>query len=153
MNDPTFGHQEIVVRILAALRAWVAAGAQRGAAGLGGNWQLAPGNLYIPDVWWSGEGRVPAPAAASSEVPPDLVVEVRSAGSWRFDIGAKRNVYERAGVAELWLVDTPARSVLVYRRALPESPEFDVALEVGAGEVLATPLLDGFELAIDSVFG
>ncbi len=78
---------------------------------------------------------------------------MRSAGSWRFDIGAKRNVYERAGVAELWLVDTPTRSVLVYRRALPESPEFDVALEVGAGEVLATPLLDGFELAIDSVFG
>ncbi|MGI9120199.1 MAG: Uma2 family endonuclease, partial [Acidimicrobiales bacterium] len=83
---------------------------------------------------------------------PDLVVEVRSPGTWRLDIGPKRAVYERTGVGELWLVDTPARTVVVYRRTSPEVVEFDVALEVGPGEVLATPLLDSFELPFDELF-
>jgi Uma2 family endonuclease len=112
---------------------------------------LAESNLYIPDVWWSAEGNAPDMAAASSERPPDLVVEVRSVGTWRYDIGPERAVYERAGVAELWLVDTPASTVLAYRRSRTAA-EFDLDLEIGPGEVLATPLLDGFHLALDDLF-
>ena len=48
---------------------------------------------------------------------PDLAVEVRSPSTWRYDVGAKKDGYERHGLPELWLVDTEARSVLVYRRA------------------------------------
>ncbi len=152
VNDPTFRHQEMVLRIVRALAEWTEAGPGRGTASIGGNWVLAESNLYIPDVWWAAEGRGPDPAAASSAVPPGLVVEVRSAGTWRYDIGPKRAVYERAGVAELWLVDTPARTVLAYRRSRTDVAEFDLDLEIGPGEVLATPLLDGFNLTIDVLF-
>lgn len=152
VNDPTFRHQEMVVRILRALAEWTEAGPGRGTASIGGNWILAESNLYVPDVWWAAEGNGPDMAAASSERPPDLVVEVRSAGTWRYDIGPKRAVYERAGVAELWLVDTPARAMLVYRRSRTDSAMFDVDVELGPGEVLATPLLDGFELTVDTLF-
>lgn len=45
---------------------------------------------------------------------PDLIVEVLSPGTLRRDKGYKKNLYERCGVQELWLVDPKHRAVEVY---------------------------------------
>ena len=45
---------------------------------------------------------------------PDLVVEVLSPSTARFDRGKKKDAYERAGVKEYWIVDTFAKSIEVY---------------------------------------
>jgi Uma2 family endonuclease len=79
-------------------------------------------------------------------------VEVRSPSTWRYDVGTKKATYERHGLPELWLVDTKSESVLVYRCSAPAVPEFDVALELAAGEVLMSPLLPGFALPVAEVF-
>jgi Uma2 family endonuclease len=109
MNDPSFRHQEICARINDAIRGWIRRGDARGRPGWGGNWTLAPGQVYKPDVWWTAEEARPGGDAIRSNSPPTLAVEVRSPGTWHLDQGRKRAVYEGAGVAELWLVDTPAR--------------------------------------------
>ena len=83
---------------------------------------------------------------------PALAVGVRSPSAWRYDVGGKRRRYDRLGLAERWLVDTESDSVLVSRRSSPESPEFDVALGLGAGEPLTTPLIPGSELDLDELF-
>ena len=73
--------------------------------GTGGNWAAAPGQLYKPDVWWVPGDRTLDDLAPRHDVPPALVVEVLfSPGTWRFDVGRKKQVYEAAGVRELWLV-------------------------------------------------
>ncbi|HEX7277052.1 MAG TPA: Uma2 family endonuclease, partial [Acidimicrobiales bacterium] len=90
--------------------------------------------------------------AARYDLPPALVVEVRSPGTWRYDVGRKKAVYEAVGVRELWLVDTPVSTVLVFRRASPESVGFDEDGEVGPGDTLASPLLPGFALTADELF-
>ncbi len=46
---------------------------------------------------------------------PDFVVEVLSPSSAYHDHQRKREVYERAGVKEYWLVDPIERMILVYR--------------------------------------
>jgi Uma2 family endonuclease len=79
-------------------------------------------------------------------------VEIRSASTWRYAVGAKKRVYEAGGLAELWLVDDAAETVLVYRRSTVGARNFDVALELARGETLASPQLPGFELAIDGLF-
>lgn len=150
VTDPTFEDQRIAGLILAALLTWTREAKGRGTAGFGGNWTIAPGTVYKPDAWWVGEGRMPQ--GVRSDMAPDLAVEVRSPGTWMFDVGIKRRRYEEAGVAELWLVDTPAETVLVLRRSSAEMVEFDVALEVASGKALTTPLLDGFELAVGDLF-
>jgi len=83
---------------------------------------------------------------------PELVVEVRSPSTWRFDVGAKKDNYELAGVAELWLVDTEAEVVLVFRRSTPRNARFDLSLDLGIDEALTSPLLPGFELAVSEIF-
>ena len=54
---------------------------------------------------------------------PDLAIEIRSPSTWRYDIGAKKSVYEREGLPELWLVDGDANVVLVFRRSAPGASE------------------------------
>jgi len=147
MNDPGFQHQEVVARILLLLRAWCDAEPGRGRAGFGGNWIFGPYTLLRPDVWWAAR----IPSGTSSDDPPDLAVEVRSPSTWRYDLGRKREIYEKAGVAELWLVDPPAGTILVWRRA-PGAPTFDPVTVPAAGDDLTSPLLDGFRLSIDDLF-
>jgi Uma2 family endonuclease len=77
---------------------------------------------------------------------------VRSPSTWRYDVGQKKAGYERHGLPELWLVDTPAEQVLVFRRSRVGAKAFDVALELGRGDVLGSPLLPGFELALGALF-
>jgi len=42
---------------------------------------------------------------------PDLLIEILSPSTRRYDRRLKRNRYERAGVSELWLVDPDTRTV------------------------------------------
>ncbi len=90
--------------------------------------------------------------AVRSDRPPTLAVEVRSPGTWHLDRGRKRDVYEAAGVAELWLVDTPARAVLVLRRGASGGSGFDLTAEFGPGDTLTTPLLDGPVQPLNDLF-
>lgn len=142
VNQPSLRHQLVVGAIYTRLRAWTADAPGRGLAMLPVAVRLGE-EVYAPDVWWVREGRRPDPDAPRLEEAPDLVVEVRSPSTWRFDIGAKRETHEARGVAELWLVDTAADSVIIYRRSEPGAG-FDTALELGGDEVLSSPLLPGF---------
>lgn len=45
---------------------------------------------------------------------PDLIVEILSPGTAKFDRSLKKDVYEKAGVREYWLVNPKDRSVEVY---------------------------------------
>ena len=45
---------------------------------------------------------------------PDMVIEVTSPSTARFDKLLKFNLYQRAGVREYWIVDPAARMVSVY---------------------------------------
>jgi Uma2 family endonuclease len=103
-------------------------------------------------VWWVPDGERPRRDAKRIVGPPRLAVEVRSPSTWRYDVGVKKRTYERLGLAELWLVDTAADTVLVYRRSSPEAAEFDVVLEVEGGESLTTPLLPGFSVDLAALF-
>lgn len=45
---------------------------------------------------------------------PDLVVEVLSPGTAKNDKGYKKDLYEKSGVREYWIVDPNIRSIEVY---------------------------------------
>jgi Uma2 family endonuclease len=63
------------------------------------------------------------------------------------DIGRKLKRYREAGTQELWLVDTPAHTVLLFRTGAFSEP-----CEVGPGQQLTSPLLPGFALSTDELF-
>jgi Uma2 family endonuclease len=151
MNQPELRHQMVVMDLIHALRVWMTAAPGRGLLSLPLDVKLDERNVFAPDVMWYAQNRAPARDDKRPYPLPDLAVEVRSPSTWRYDVGAKWLTYERAGLNELWLVDTVALTVIVCRRTGPTTSTFDVLLEVAAGETLASPQLPGFTLAVASL--
>jgi len=150
--SPGWLHIHAQTTILVALGLWARGSATGGAVGVPAAVRLDDDNVYLPDILWYRDGRVPSRDDVAPFPVPDIAVEVRSPSTWRFDIGAKKRDYERRGVAELWLVDTAADIVLVFRRSSSECATFDVSLELTAADALTSPLLPGFELGLREVF-
>ena len=152
VTEASLRHQRITFEMARLLTNWLLANPGHGEAGIPVDVHLDDFNVFAPDVWWVPKNEKPARDAKRIVGPPALAVEVRSPSTWRYDLGAKMRTYERLGVAELWLVDTAADVVLVYRRSTPQAVVFDVALEVTSDETLTTPLLPGFSLDLAALF-
>jgi Uma2 family endonuclease len=82
---------------------------------------------------------------------PELVVEIGSPGTRKRDATTKRRLYERFGVTEYWIVDPDLDTVQVYR-LVDERYERVAELMLEQGDVLTTPLLQGLDLPLSSVF-
>ncbi len=153
VDVPILRHQLICSEILFELMAWARAAPDRGLASIELAVRIGERDVYQPDLVWYRADRAPRRDDRPPYAVPDLAVEVRSPSTWRYDIGAKKSGYERRGLPELWLVDTAADEVLVFRRSKPGAPSFDVALELTPDETLSSPLLPGFAVALNSLFG
>lgn len=151
VNEPRLPHQVATNNLAVALTNWRRAAPGRGFASIPADFEIDAHNVFAPDLWWVAEERRPERGQLAIEGLPDLVVEVRSPSTWRYDVGRKKRRYEEGGVAELWLVDTVG-VVLVYRRSEPSVPTFDVELELDETAVLTSPLLAGFSLAVREIF-
>lgn len=81
--------------------------------------------------------------------PPDLVVEILSPSTSRFDRIRKRALYAQHGVRELWLIDPALCRVEVFR--FRHDPKHPVA-ELGEGDSLRSPLLPGWKMRISDLF-
>ena len=81
---------------------------------------------------------------------PALVVEIASPGTRRRDEQIKRQLFDRGGVREYWIVDPDMQVVRVFRR----QPDGALAaiVEFAHETVLTTPLLPGLEIRIDQLF-
>jgi Uma2 family endonuclease len=152
MHDPALPHELVRMELLDALRAWSRAQAGRGLAIGSIDVGIGPHDVYGPDVHWYREDRIPPRDHGRPYSVPDLAIEIRSPSTWRYDIGAKKSGYERAGLPELWLVDTAADEVLVFRRSSAGALSFDVALELTRDDTLTSPLLPGFALPVATIF-
>ena len=79
---------------------------------------------------------------------PDLAVEILSPSTRSRDERLKRNVYERTGVQEYWLVDPDGDAIEVFIRA---GDGFAQPRRFSRGEMLTTRLLPGLELPLDRI--
>lgn len=152
VDSPNTRHQRLADWILHKLMSFVDEHPGVGEAGSALMARLDDDNVFLPDVWWTTGEHILARDSRGHQGAPDLAVEVRSPTTWRYDVNVKMTRYEAAGLPELWLVDTESDTVLVFRRSSPEAATFDVALEVGVGETLTTPLIADFGLDLTTLF-
>jgi len=82
---------------------------------------------------------------------PELVVEIASKGTRKRDETIKKQLYQRSGVEEYWVVDPERDVVRIYRN---EHGRFGRAIELRREEddVLTTPHLEGLELPLRRIF-
>ena len=80
---------------------------------------------------------------------PDLVIEILSPSTAQRDRTLKRTLYALHGVPEYWQADTDAKIAMVLTL---DDGEYKVAGIYGEGQMLVSPLLQGFTLDIDKIF-
>lgn len=83
---------------------------------------------------------------------PGIVVEILSKGTRKRDLTIKRQLFDREGVREYWIVDPERNSVAIYQRAADGTMPLAATLEAGDGETLTTELLPGWELPLEKLF-
>jgi Uma2 family endonuclease len=151
-TQPSWDHQELGLRIGAALQGWsdhARAGRVSPAPGI----IFSEDNDVAPDVVWVSNERLAGTldSAGHLHTAPELVVEILSPGpkNERRDRNAKLDLYSRRGVNEYWIADPRHSTIEVYRRQ-------DAALHLIAtlqiGDTLETPLLPGFSAPLDQLF-
>ena len=140
---PTYWHQELVLRIATALREWGRRHAGETSIGVAPvDIRFGPGRILQPDVFVYLE-RIPRDARGPLESVPALVVEVLSPDRV-YDRVTKRLVYAAAGVREYWVVDPAGRVERFTGAGLAEVETVHATH--------TSPLLPGFELALDVLF-
>jgi Uma2 family endonuclease len=149
---PSPEHQRIVVNLSSNLHFW-----SRGTGS--GRVFVAPVDVVLdeltvvqPDVLWVASQRSTIVEPSHLSGAPNLLVEVLSPSSRRYDEHVKRELYERKGVDEYWIVDTQERSVRIWSRA-GERFGAPRLLTAASGDLLTSSLLPGFEVALAEVFG
>lgn len=80
---------------------------------------------------------------------PDLVVEILSNSNKRYDEVVKRQLYERFGVAEYWIVDPDARTVTVLRL---NGANYETVAKLSGDDVLTSPLFPDFAISVATIF-
>lgn len=82
-------------------------------------------NVYQPDILFISNERKSILKEEGVHGAPNFVVEILSPRTAKYDRGAKRDIYARTGVEELWIVDPELKTVQVFRFA--ESADAPVA--------------------------
>ncbi|MBA2793895.1 MAG: Uma2 family endonuclease [Thermoleophilaceae bacterium] len=152
VNEARRSHEAVQSDLYFAISSWAREEAGRGLCTLPLDVEIDARNVFVPDVLWYSEEKAPARGDDPPYPMPDIAVEVRSPSTWRYDIGAKKAGYERHGLPELWLVDTAAEEVLVFKRSTSKAPSFDVALELTCEDTIISPLLPGFAFSVTELF-
>jgi Uma2 family endonuclease len=78
-----------------------------------------------------------------------LIVEV-SDTTLAFDMGAKRSLYARCAIPELWVVDVAGRAVRVFRE--PGAGDYAVSFVAGPGERVASAALPEAWIEVRELF-
>ena len=112
---------------------------------------LSDRDVVEPDLQLITADQIAILTTKNVQGAPALVVEVLSPSTRRRDLGIKRDLFDRAGVREFWIVDGGRNAVDVYRRSAA-GLLLATRLRADAGETLTTPLLPAFTLALNQLF-
>ena len=112
---------------------------------------LSEHNIVQPDILFVSNERLSIIKDKNIRGAPTLLIEILSEGNRRHDEVRKRVLYESFGVQEYWVVDPVLETIKVYRL---EEHQFTRTAEwsLEAGDVIASPLLPGFECRLSDVF-
>jgi Uma2 family endonuclease len=106
-------------------------------------------NVFLPDLFFVTKSRLKLFSKRGFEGAPDLVVEILSPGTSRFDRTSKKIVYARSGVREYWLIDPEAEEVQVFDLA---SDSEEARAIFGRDGTFTTPLLPGLKISCAEIF-
>jgi Uma2 family endonuclease len=138
--SPTYGHQSVVSRLLAALFRATEARSDLQLLTSPADIRLGPRTVVQPDLFVCRVDPASPPRGWPDLGTPILAIEVLSPGTASRDRGAKRRIYQQAGVGEYWVVDPDARLIERWTPADARPEIVDEVLEWRVDDLLLLEL-------------
>ena len=149
MPPPNVDHQQLLGVIYATMWAHVVSTTPRlGRVLWGVGVVLSESTLLIPDLVFLSAERESLLRRNHIYGGPDLVVEALSSDRQR-DLTLKRGWYAAAGVPEYWILDPVNDTLTILELSNGEYVERAV---LDRDDILSTPMIPGYELALERVF-
>lgn len=150
---PVTRHQQLVGRLWFEFELYLREHPNTGEAfGVPLDVVLSPYDVVAPDLVLITDDQEEILTPKNVQGAPALVVEVLSPSTRKRDIGIKRQLFDRAGVREYWIVDGKLNRIEVHRRNLAGKLALTVELKAGAGDMLTTPILPGSAFPLERIF-
>jgi Uma2 family endonuclease len=148
---PRGKHEQIVALLCFFLAAWSKAGAGGRVFASGYKVRISERRGVMPDVQFYRRGN-DAPVDQDDGLVrglPDLVVEVISPSSQRYDRVTKLRWYARLGIPEYWLVDGTARTV---ERLVLREGAYVIADSLADDETFRPESFEGLEIPLSNLW-
>lgn len=171
--SPRTKHQAVSVNLTRLLSTWARAADAGQVFAAPFDVLLSDSTVVEPDLLFLAREHLDRLTEDNVRGAPDLVVEILSEGSRRRDEIVKRDLYDRCGVPEYWVVDPELETVKVYRHAAAQGGEPGepggpggpcepsdhrdryrrvAELAAEAGDTLTSPRLPGFAAPVAQLF-
>jgi Uma2 family endonuclease len=148
--SPTIAHQSASRSIFRALDKFVATAAADQLFYAPLDVVLPSGDVVQPDIFFlSGGDAERAKKRGRLRCAPLFVIEILSPGSATLDTITKRELYEKNGVREYWIVDLKTRSIAQF---VLKKKHYALT-EVGESDVIRGAVLAGFEANVGGLLG
>jgi Uma2 family endonuclease len=146
--SPVTRHQRISARLLVAFQSYLDAHPLGELFHAPFDVVMSFHDVVVPDLIYVSHSRAHLVTAKNLQGAPDLVIEILSPSTRPRDEHLKRDLYERAGVEEYWLVDPDRNTLTIYRR---EGSRFLPPETFESDAIISTSLLPGIELPLKRV--
>jgi len=137
---PTDPHQKILMDISAQLFFYVSKNQL-------GEVRVAPydvyfnrKNVYQPDIVFVAKENINKIKEDGLHGAPDLVIEILSPRTAKYDLEDKKDVYERYGVKEYWAVDPVSKQIYFFKLVKDEYVEAETKNAVIKSSLLKTEI-------------
>jgi Uma2 family endonuclease len=157
MTPPAgYPHGEIESNIHLRLASHVAAQRLGKVFGSSQGFELGTKSTVEPDLSFVSKERweaAPTPVPGKFlRVVPDLIVEILSPSTSKYDREGKKAIYARAGVREYWIVDGGARQVQVFRLGEAEPARYGREQVFTAGDQAPSGAVPGWVVRVGELF-
>ncbi len=150
---PNLRHQDLVGRLFLTIGSFVEDRPERGRVFLSPfDVVFSFHDIVEPDLVFVAADQFDILTDKNIQGTPALVVEILSPSTRQRDREIKRQLYDRSGVREYWLVDPQQDVVTIHRRGRDGSFPHVARLTAKALDILDTPLLPGWSLGLARLF-
>jgi Uma2 family endonuclease len=106
-------------------------------------------NVVQPDILFITSEKLQIITAKNIKGVPDLIIEIISPATGYYDLSGKKDLYEKFGIQEYWIVDPMKQRVEIY---LNFERRFELHQRLEQRGIVKSIILNGFQLNLDTIF-
>ena len=106
-------------------------------------------NVFQPDLLYLSKENLGIKGEKGIDGAPDLAVEIISPSNGFKDRNQKKNLYQKFGVKEYWIIDPQTETIEQF--LLKKDGQYFLHLKSGNGEI-SSMIIPGFQIPIRAVF-